>query len=135
MKNRMKSQKGFTLIEVLIAVLLISLVGLMILLEVAYSSKHSMNANVRATAESVARSEIEYVKNLTYNAVVNPPTYSLEPLSNYGLNSDWTVTASFARLDPKGDGLSNDDGLQLITLNVNHLGNAVLTVEAYKPQR
>ena len=130
MKNR---EAGFTFIEVLIAILLLSLVGLMIFMTLTFSSRQTLSADVRSTAESIARSEMEYIKNLPYDAVHNPPQYTAEPLSDLvGSDISWTITTSFSRLDPKHDLTGNDEGIQKISVTVFNNGTSVLTVEGYK---
>jgi hypothetical protein len=36
------------------------------------------------------------------------------------------------RLDPKGDGVDNDDGIQRITVTVTHNGELAFTLVGYK---
>jgi len=130
MKNR---EAGFTLIEVLIAILLLSLVGLMIFMTLTFSSRQTLSADVRSTAESIARSEMEYIKTLPYDATSTPnPVYTKESMSDLGVNSNWDVTIIASRLDPKGDGTGNDEGIQKISVTVFNNGTSVLTVEGYK---
>ena len=108
------------------------MVGLGIFLALAFSSRHTASADVRSTAESIARSEMEYIKNLTYDATHNPPVYTPKSMADLGVGTTWTITTAYSRLDPKGDGTTNDDGLQKISITVNFQGTAVLTVEGYK---
>jgi prepilin-type N-terminal cleavage/methylation domain-containing protein len=130
-----KTEAGFTLVEILIAVLLMSLVGLGLFTALAFSSKHTINSDVRATAESIARTEMEYLKDpitVAYDATNNPPQYTAKTMASLGMNSRWSITTAFSRLDPKGDGTSNDDGIQKLSVTVIYNGTAVLTVEGYK---
>jgi Tfp pilus assembly protein PilV len=134
MRNKNIKEAGFTFVEVLIAILLMSLVGLGIFTAMAVSSKHTINADVRSTAESVARSELEYVKNLPYDAVNYPPAYTGLSIATLGLDANWTFSLSYpaSRLDPKGDGTTTDDGLQKIIVTVFYKGTTVLIVQGYK---
>jgi prepilin-type N-terminal cleavage/methylation domain-containing protein len=61
-----KSEAGFTFIEVLIALMIIVILAGAFLNGVAYSSRAVMLADGRATAEALAKSEIEYIKMQTY---------------------------------------------------------------------
>ena len=127
-----KAEEGFSFIEVLIAILLISLIGLGLFAALAFSSQHTLHSDIRATAESIARSEMEYIKNLPYDGTHNPPLYTAESMVALGMNSGWTITTSFSRLDPKGDGTGNDDGIQKISVTVFNAGKSILTLGGYK---
>ncbi|AKG54136.1 PilA [Dehalogenimonas sp. WBC-2] len=126
-------KNGFSLIEVLIALLLLVTVGLAFLTILANSSSHTLNANVRATAESISRTQMEYIKSRPYNGA-NPPTY-LPDTTTFDSNI-WHVVITGVRLDPKGDGLSTDDGIQkiIVTVQYNKGGTwtDVVTLEGYK---
>lgn len=59
--------RGFTLIEVVIAIALIGIVGAAILSALSTASLALIIADRRATAESIARTQMEYVKNQSSN--------------------------------------------------------------------
>ncbi len=126
-----KSERGFTLIEVVIAMLLLGIIGVALLSGLAGASKALVITDERATAESLARSQMEYVKNQAYDSTNNPPQYSL--LSS--IPSDYIIATTPERLDPVGDGTANDDGIQKITVTVSHNGKEILTLEDYKVDR
>ncbi|MGA8848400.1 MAG: type II secretion system protein [Dehalococcoidia bacterium] len=71
--------RGFTLVEVLVAIALIGIVSVAILGALSTSSKVLSIADERTTAESLARRQMEYIKNQGYNAASvlnnNNPTY------------------------------------------------------------
>jgi prepilin-type N-terminal cleavage/methylation domain-containing protein len=107
----MNSEKGFTLIEVLIAMALMGLIAAGILGALSTASKTVLLADRRANAESRARSPMEYIKNQPYDAVNAPPSYvSADP--------DTSITA--VRLDAMNNGSTNDDGIQQITVSVHY---------------
>lgn len=58
--------RGFSLIEVSIAIALIGIVVVGILSALSYASMVLIIADRRATAESLAKSQIEYIKNQPY---------------------------------------------------------------------
>ena len=127
----MKNEKGFTLIEVMIAIALLGIIAVAFLGALATASRALVIADERTTAESVARSQMEYVKNQNYDAINDPPQYSL--LSS--IPDGYTIVVTAERLDPVGDGTGNDDGIQKITVTVSHNGKEVITLEDYKVNR
>jgi prepilin-type N-terminal cleavage/methylation domain-containing protein len=132
----MKSEKGFSLVEVIIAICLMGIVGIAYLGGMSTASNLVFHADERATAESLARTQMEYVKNQAYidYSVTGHALYQkITPPSGYTID-DISVTL----LDPKGDGNSNDDGIQKITVVVKFPSydathtNRKVTLEGYK---
>jgi prepilin-type N-terminal cleavage/methylation domain-containing protein len=121
---------GFSMVEVLIALALLGIVGFGFLAVLANSSAHTLTSDIRNIAESIARTEMEYIKSLPYEGSINPPVYA--PQTYPG----WNVIVTTVRLDPINDGLTNDDGMQKITIRVqtNRGGtwNDVVSLEGYK---
>jgi prepilin-type N-terminal cleavage/methylation domain-containing protein len=114
--------RGFTLVEVVIAIALLGIISVAVLGALSYASTILIIADRRATAESLAKSQMEYVKNndkSPYDDDVthNPPQYvgdsSIIP-------ANYNVAITAVRLDPKGDGTINDDGIQQITVTVSY---------------
>jgi len=60
--------RGFTMIEVVIAIAIIGIIGVAVMSALATASIALIIADERATAESLARSQLEYVKDQGYNA-------------------------------------------------------------------
>ena len=115
-----------------IAIALLGIIAVAFLGALATASRALVIADERTTAESLARSQMEYVKNQNYDATNDPPQYSLLP----SISGDYTITITAERLDPVGDGTGNDDGIQKITVTVNHLSKPdVITLEGYKTDR
>jgi prepilin-type N-terminal cleavage/methylation domain-containing protein len=116
-----KNEKGFTLIEVLVALAITGLVVVAFLTAMSVASKANIITNERTTAESLARSQMEYVKSLPFDGSYDP----LVP-QDY-LDAGYTV--------PPIDVAERQTGLQKITVIVQHHGNDVLTLEDYKVDR
>jgi prepilin-type N-terminal cleavage/methylation domain-containing protein len=113
--------RGFTLIEVVIAIALIGLIGAAILSALSTASLTLIIADERATAESVARSEMEYVKNNDknpYDATNSTPHY-VKDLGIIPVNYTVDITAVRLDLDKPSDP-SDDDGLQEITVTITY---------------
>lgn len=88
-----------------------------------------MISNEHTMAESLARSQMDYIQNQPYDSTGNPPVYTVLP----NLPATYSIVTPMAtRLDPKGDGTANDDGLQQITVTVNHGTRIIYTLIDFK---
>lgn len=125
----MKGQAGFSLIEVILAVALVGILATAIPSALAGANRATVTADQRTTAETLARSQMDYIQNQPYDSANATPVYEL--ISNIPASYS-IVTPMAARLDPKGDGLADDDGLQEITVTVKYDDRDVLTLVDYK---
>jgi prepilin-type N-terminal cleavage/methylation domain-containing protein len=126
-----RCERGMTLIEVLIALAILAAVGVVFLLGMTISSKGVMVSQERVAAESLAKSELEYVKSVTYQNA--PWSYQLP-----SGHPSWDPTHSL----PDGyDGYSvlvdaesvnGKDNIQQITVDVRHNGETAFTLVGYK---
>jgi len=148
-----KNERGFTLLEVLIAVALVSIVAVAFLSGLATASKAIFVADELATAESLARSQMEYVKNQPYDPadpyVAGPPPTGGEVTYDKitGIPDGYTIWsfnhAGVIVTDIIGvpwDTQNNqaeytDAGLQRIMLVVKHHDREAMTLEDYKVDR
>lgn len=124
------NELGMTLIEVLVAMAILAATAVVFLVGMAASSKAVMVSQERVAVDSLAKSQMEYVKNLPYDDVDNPPVYAVDP--GLTIPSDYNVVVNAVRLDPKQDGLANDDGIQQVTVTVNHNGAVAFTIVGQK---
>lgn len=121
----MKNQAGFSLIEVLLALALIGVLGTAIPSALSGANRATITAKQHTTAESLARSQMDYVQNQPYDTDNVTPVYALIPEIPVPYS---IVTPMAQRLDPRGDGTANDDGLQQITVTVKHGEKIVFTL-------
>ena len=124
--------RGFTMVEVVIAIALIGIIGVAVLSALATASMALIIADERATAESLARSQMEYVKdnnNSPYDDINDPLEYSPDLAS---VPDGYYIDIEAVRLDPEDDGYDDDDGIQKITVTVSRDGEAIVTLEDFK---
>jgi type II secretory pathway pseudopilin PulG len=119
-----------TLIEVLVALGIIAAVAVVFLLGMSTSSKAVMVSQESVAADSLAKSQMENIKSCEYDYTNNPPDYTAAKLTVLPTGYDIIITA--ARLNPKVDDPTNDDGLQEITVTVTHGVETVFTLVGYK---
>ena len=125
--RKLHSQKGVSLVETVVALAVLAAVGVTFLSGLATTSKAVVLADEQATAESIAWTQMEAVKQAIY--VSGAATYAGEPLpfdKDY-LDYTFTITAQPLR--------NPDDGIQKITVTVRRSGAAIVTVEGYKVDR
>lgn len=125
----MNTQSGFSLIEILLAIALAGILGMAIPSALSTANKTTIVSNEHTMAESLARSQMDYVQNQTYDITNNPPVYTIMSDLPTGYS---IVTPMATRLDPKGDGTDKDDGLQQITVTVKHGTKIVYTLIDFK---
>lgn len=128
----MKREKGFTLIEVLISLAILGVIAVAFLGGLTTASKGLAITDERQTAQNLAEAQMEYIKRQGYSSGL-PPVYAKLPSGE--IPSGFDVEIEATRLDPEGDGLSDDDNVQLIKITVTHGSKDVLTLEDYKVYR
>ncbi len=140
-----KNERGFSLIEVIIALALLGIIAVAFLGAMATASKALFIADERTTAESLARSQMEYVKNQAYSTAAPSNEVIYAKITGipagYSIWSEDRAGAMVADIiGVPWDTLNNlpvvtDAGLQRIKLVVKHLGKETITLENYKVDR
>jgi prepilin-type N-terminal cleavage/methylation domain-containing protein len=124
--------RGMTLIEVLIALAIMGLVSIFFLGGLQMSFNTNLIDQERVTAETLVKSQMEYIKGQTYDTVNNPPQY----LTITGTPSGYFVLPSAIRTNPSGGATTADTGIQQITVRVykgvDASGRLLITVVGYK---
>jgi prepilin-type N-terminal cleavage/methylation domain-containing protein len=132
-----KGEKGFNLMEVALAMVLMGAVAVLYLGYLATGSRAIFIADERTTAESLARTQMEYVRQQDYDTDLahDPPQYDIIP----DIPDGFEISVNAERLDPKEDGTDNDDGIQNITVVVSHIVDGepkeIFTLEGYRARR
>jgi len=159
----MKKEKGFTAIEVIVALALLGIIAVAFLGGLATASKAIFIADERTTAESLARSQMEYVKSCEYKAYVPPPppllytkdgeessthpgyfiwidAFPIHPDTGALLINPDTGEFLLNPETPDPDDFYSDEDIQKIIVTVKHGTEAetakeVITLEDYKVDR
>ena len=120
-----RQESGLTLLETVVALAVLGTIAVTFLSGLVTTSKAAITLDERATAESLAQSQMEWVQNASYNATGYSPTTipSSSDYTNYSVN----ITAE-PLYDP-------DDGIQKIIVTVNRSDEQVFTLEGYKVER
>jgi len=144
--KKMKGEKGFTLISVLIAVAVLGLVAVIFAGGISTASKAVFVDDVKVTAESLAKSQLEYTKQEAY---ITAPDYGE---ATYAKIADIPDGYSIRSINLEGDTVSDiigvpwdsengmpeiiDKGLQRIVLVIRHGDDPdVITLEGFKVAR
>jgi len=89
------------------------------------ANRSTITSTQHTTSESLARSQMDSIQNQTYDSANSTPVYNLIP----NIPTPYSIVTPFAtRLDPMGDGIGNDDGLQKITVTVKCNGKTVFAL-------
>ena len=138
----MKKEKGFSLVEVIIALALLGIIAVTVLGALSTASKAIFIADERATAESLARTEMEYVKTCTYDYYEGGVSPSYEQVDvESPTHPGYFISVEAIPIDPDtGEALANpddDEGIQKIIVTVKHLEKPeeVVKLEGYKAMR
>ena len=95
----MKDDKGFAFIETIVAIALLGVVAVIFLGGIGTATSATVVADEQATAESLARSEIEYIKSCAYQYFT--AEYPIDPVLD--IPDGWT-----AEIKIEGNGWSEE---------------------------
>jgi len=121
----MKSEEGFSLIGVLVSLMILATTGLGFLSALATSTGATLIMDEGTTAKNLACSQMEYVKSQVYNADSYIPAAIPDGKDYVGYSVNITAESLH----------DLDDGIQKITVTIEHNDKVVTTLEAYKVQR
>lgn len=121
------AERGLTLIEVLIALGIFAAVATTFLFSMSTSTKAVITTQEHVSAESLAKSQMEYIKHQDYR--VDMLYTKLDIPADY---AGYNIVITGQRMNPRGDSAGNDDGIQLIRIAITRGGKTVFTLEGYK---
>jgi type II secretory pathway pseudopilin PulG len=127
------SERGMALTEALVTMAITGIVVTAYLFSMSTTSKAVIVSQQLVTAENLAKSQMEYLRSQPYDEAHNPPQYVSLPAGD--IPGGYTIVITTERLDPKDDGLLNDDGLQKFTVVVNYDGIETFRLQDYRMKR
>lgn len=126
-------ETGQSLVEELVALAIVSLGLVIVIAALSTGSMGVGTANERVTAENLARSQLELIKDGAYSPDPTATPYpTVSPVQGY------TATVGIeCWIAPSGPFTSTvrDDGLQKVTVSVSGGEGALLQLEGYKVKR
>ena len=116
-----------TLIETIVALAILGAISVTFLSGLATTSKAMFTTDEQTTAESLAQSQMEWVKNTDY--VYDATQYSPAPIPN---SKDYINYSVVITAEPLHD---PDDGIQKITVTIKHSDKGLTKLKGYKVDR
>jgi len=118
------TEAGVSLIETIVALAILGTITVTFLSGLVLTTEAAFTTDEQTTAESLARSQMEWVQEADY--AEGATTYTVDTILNI---YDYTGFSANITAEP----LNNpDDGIQKITVIVNRAGREVITLEGYK---
>lgn len=137
-----KSERGFTLIEVIIGIALLGVIGAAFLMGLATVSKALLITDMRGTAETLAIKQMECIRNQPYSDNAWNYTVSSSVASALPEPSWWTdnppslLTDNYLRyyVEACAENFEGREGIRKIIVNTyNHdTDDLIFTLESYK---
>jgi Tfp pilus assembly protein PilV len=119
---RLRSEQGFTLVEALVSVAILTMALVVFLAGLSTGVLSTSRTDNLSTAHELARSQMEYTKAQAFDPL--PAAYvTVTPTAGYSV----TVSASTI---PEGD-----SSIQLLTVDVSKDGSVVFSLQGYKADR
>jgi type II secretory pathway pseudopilin PulG len=120
-------QSGSSLMETVVALGILAAISVTFLSGLTTTTRAAFISDRHVTAESLAQSQMEWAKDTAY--VYEATGYSPAPLPGSKDYQDYSATISAQPLH------APDDGIQKITVAIQHSGQGVLRLEGYKVDR
>jgi type II secretory pathway pseudopilin PulG len=113
--------------ETVVALAILGVVAVAFLNGLTGVSKATFINDKQTTAESLARSQMEWVKNASYS--YNATGYSPAPIPN---SQDYINYSAVITAEPVH---AADDGIQKITVTIKYFDKRIIQIEGYKTDR
>jgi prepilin-type N-terminal cleavage/methylation domain-containing protein len=126
MKTKFETQKGFSLIEILISIAILSLISVAFFSSLEFSSRALTTTDERETAKNIAEAQMEHIKSLTYDAFYPPMDISSD-YPGYSI-----VTGAGGQIYAESLPGVTDANMQKIEIIVQHESRTILSIEGYR---
>ncbi|MFC1988391.1 hypothetical protein ACFLVJ_00965 [Chloroflexota bacterium] len=120
-------QSGISLIETVVALAILGTISVTFLTGLILTSRAALTTDEQATAESLARSQIEWAHDADY--AYSATQYSPAPIPGGKDYTNYSANITAESLD------NPDDGIQKITVIVSRSGEEVTSLVSYKVDR
>jgi prepilin-type N-terminal cleavage/methylation domain-containing protein len=131
----LNNQKGFSLVEILVSIALLSVIGVALLSSLGTSSKALMTMDQRQTAKNIAEAVMEHIKSVDYLTYYplddgNPATNDIQDiLDNYPGYSVANTDGKIYITPIDGRSISE---IHQIDVTVLHNGLEIFTLTGFK---
>ncbi len=125
--RRLREERGLVLLESLVALAILALTATAYLGGLGTVFQAGSVSDVRSTAQSLAASQLEQLRDTTYS--YDATTYAAAVIPGTADYAGYAVNITAAALN------SPDDGVQRLTVTVTRQGETVYTVVHYKVDR
>lgn len=117
-----RDEKGVALVESLVAVAILGTTVVTLIISLATGSIAIRETDEEVVVQSLARTQLEYIKGYTYDPdATTYPTVSTPP--------GYTIVVGVSSTPDA------DPDIQKVTANISREGNLILTIEDYKVNR
>lgn len=125
--NIYRRESGLTFMETVIALAILGAVSVSFLSGLTTASKSVFITDEHSTAESLAQSQMEWVKDATYS--YNTTSYASAPIPSGKDYQQYSAVIT-------AEGLHEpDDGIQKVIVTIRHDGQILVYLEGYKVDR
>ena len=128
------SQSGYSLLESIIAILLISVLALILLIGFSTAFKAVVTINRQYQAETLARSQIDSVKQQDY-IDYSQPSHGFYSLINAPVGYNIVIMVTPIDSSTGQELISGDNGIQKIIITVVFNNDVIKSLEGYKVRR
>ncbi len=125
--NIYRRESGITFMETVIALAILGTVSVCFLHGLTTASKSVFITDEHSTAESLAQSQMAWVKDASYS--YNATSYSAAPIPG---GKDYRQYSATVLAEPLH---TPDDGLQKITITIERSGKGIFNLAGYKVNR
>jgi type II secretory pathway pseudopilin PulG len=126
-RRKLREERGMALLEALVALAILGLTAVAFLGGLGTVFRAGGISDVRSTAESLATSQLEQIRDTGYS--YNATAYDAAALPDATDYAGYAVNITAVALN------SPDDGVQRLTVNITRHGETVYTMTHYKVDR